>query len=140
MKIQIFKPLNFENSNFLNRHHIMKYLKNSSNFDLKNRYTLTTSLWGWYLNCQNGRQIWIFFCYLYRLFWSTSGPYFGANIWCFCGCDGYIIPKSPFNCDIFFVIQVNRNRPLNFLKILGVLSDFSLSKSFRNAFQCWGHS
>ena len=47
-KIQIFKTLNFENSNFLN-HCIMKYLKNLLNFDFKKRYTLTTSLWDWYL-------------------------------------------------------------------------------------------
>ena len=33
-KIQIFKPLNFKNSNFLNRY-ILKYLKNSLNFYLK---------------------------------------------------------------------------------------------------------
>ena len=33
-------------------------MKNSLNFEnFKNRYTLTTSIWDWYLNCQNGRWI-----------------------------------------------------------------------------------
>ena len=51
------KLLKFENSNFLNRY-ILEYLKNSLNFNLKKRYTLTTSLWDWYHNFQNGLQIW----------------------------------------------------------------------------------
>ena len=47
MIIQIFKPLNFEYSNFLNRY-ILKYLKICSIFE---NYTSTTLLWDLYFNC-----------------------------------------------------------------------------------------